>query len=76
MSGQPEPSESQKQAYLANLRQQMNQQFVQDLMHKITDGTSLSLSLFLSFSHSLTHTHALTLILSPSSTDLYDNRLL
>jgi len=38
MSGQPEPSESQKQAYLANLRQQMNQQFVQDLMHKITDG--------------------------------------
>jgi len=36
MSGQ-EPTEAQKSAYLQQARAQINQQFMQDLMHKVTD---------------------------------------
>jgi len=36
MSGQ-EPTEAQKSAYLQQARAQINQQFMQDLLHKVTD---------------------------------------
>jgi hypothetical protein len=35
---QQEPTEAQKQQYLAQVRQQANQQFVQSLLHEVTDG--------------------------------------
>jgi import inner membrane translocase subunit TIM13 len=37
MSGQ-QPTAAQQREYLARVRQEMQQQFVQDLMHKITDN--------------------------------------